>query len=101
MKIGNEAEERAVIAAELGFHGIDTADGANGLDSEHYNHRHFDGELKEIGDEHAPETGESGDKRRQSDDGDDEPEGLVLRQPEDEHQDFHHREIDPAEDDAV
>src|SRR5271165_6702285 len=52
MEIGNEAEERAAVAAELRLHGIDAADGAYDLDAENYNHRHLDGELKKIGDEH-------------------------------------------------
>ncbi len=101
MEIGNEAEERTAVAAEFRLHGIYAANGADSLDSKNYNHRHLDGELKQIGDQHAPKAGERGDKRRKGDDGDDEPQGLVLRQAEDKHEDFDHRQIDPAEDDTV
>jgi hypothetical protein len=62
MEVGDEAEEGAAGTAEFGFHRVDAAHSADRLHAEHDDHCHFDGELEEVGDEHAPETGESGDK---------------------------------------
>ena len=67
---------RVVDQGELGLHAVDAAHGAHREDREHDHHAHLDDELKQVGDQHAPQAGERGDERRERDHADDDGEGL-------------------------
>ncbi len=67
MEIGNEAEDgttgatrgsaRGVDEQKLLLHRVDAANGPDGVDGERNHHTHLDDELKDIGDQDAPQSG--------------------------------------------
>ena len=67
MKLRTDPEHRLEprarsSAASLSFQRVHAADSLDRDNGEHDDHGHLDHELKQIGDEHAPQAGESRDE---------------------------------------
>ncbi len=86
VQVGDEVEHGALARparrrstrASLRLHAVDAADGAHREDRQHDHHAHLDDELKQVGDQHAPQSGERGDEGRERDHADDDERGLGV-----------------------
>ncbi len=85
VQIGDEVEHgalrrtaRVVDGGELRSSCVDAADGAHREHREHDDHAHLDDELKQVGDQHAPQSRERGDERRERDHSDDDGERFAA-----------------------
>ncbi len=102
VQVGNEVE-RATAAGrdESRLHGPDAAHRAHREDRQHDHHAHLDDELEQVGDQHAPQSGERRDEGSDGDDAEDDEQRVEFGYSQHQHQELHHRQIDPAQHDAV